>query len=133
MSHTLTDGATTIELSQNMDWADEFDWTPVEQSTQYALSGALLIDEDTKLAGRPITLVPAPNMGSIPKAALDQLHTWAAVSAQQLTLTLHDGRAFNVRFAHTEKAVDTTPVRGFRVPTNTEHDLWKTTLRFIEV
>ncbi len=133
MSHTLTDGTNTISLSGNMDWADEFAWSPVQQATQYALSGALLIDEDTKQAGRPITLVPAPGMGSIPKATLDQLYAWASVPGQQLTLTLNDGRAFNVRFALTGNAVDAKPIRGWRVPAGTENDRWKTTLRFIEV
>lgn len=133
MSHTLSDGASTITLPDNMDWTDEFSWSPVQQATQYALSGALLIDEDTRLAGRPITLAPAPGMGSIPKAALDQLYAWAAVSGQQLTLTLNDGRSFNVRFSLAGVAVDAKPIRGWRVPAGTENDRWKTTLRFIEV
>ena len=36
--------------------ADEFDWSPVEQSKEYSLTGALVIQQGMKAAGRPITL-----------------------------------------------------------------------------
>jgi len=134
MSHALSDGAATVVLPQNMDWVDEFNWQPVQQATQYSLAGSLLVDEGTMLAGRPITLSPgAENMAAMQKSDLDTITGWAAGAGQVLALTLDDGRVFSVRFHHAATAIDARPIRGFRVPDGTEHDLWKVAIRFIEV
>ncbi len=130
---TLTDGTTSVALPNNLDWVDEFNWQPVQQATQYSLSGALLVDEDIRLAGRPITLSPgADNMAAMPKDVLDQIKVWASVVDQQLTLNI-SGTDYAVRFHHANAAINARPIRGFRVPVGTKHDLWKVTLRFIEV
>ncbi len=134
MSHILTDGSVTVTLPGNMDWVDEYNWQPVQQAVQYSLTGALLVDEDTKQAGRPITLAPGNgNMGYLDRSALDTIKSWAAIPGQELTLTLTDGRAFTVRFRQGDGAISASPVRGFRVPAGTPNDKWITTLRFIEV
>ena len=56
MSITLTYNGTTANLGDRLHWADEFDWSPVEQSTTYSTTGRLLVDLSTKLSGQPITL-----------------------------------------------------------------------------
>ena len=56
MAITLTYSGTTLALSDRLAWTDEFGWSPVEQSTEYSTTGALLVHVATKLAGRPITL-----------------------------------------------------------------------------
>lgn len=49
---TLSDGTTTIELPPDLHWRDEFSWTPVEQSTEYSLTGALIVQSGARQAGR---------------------------------------------------------------------------------
>ena len=56
MAITITDGTTTIELPNDLQWVDEFAWSAVEQSKDYSLTGALIVQQGVKLKGRPITL-----------------------------------------------------------------------------
>lgn len=46
----------TITLPTDLNWTDEYKWTPVVQSQEYAISGSLIVEEWVKQAGRPITL-----------------------------------------------------------------------------
>ena len=48
----------TIQLEDGFFWSDE-NWSEIEQNQEYAISGALIIQEGRKQAGRPITLQPA--------------------------------------------------------------------------
>ena len=68
MSITLTHAGTTLDLSDRLAWTDEFGWSPVEQSTEYSTTGALLVDVATKLAGRPITLEGKETATWLPRA-----------------------------------------------------------------
>ena len=45
-----------LALPSGLVWTDELTWTPVVQSSEYSLTGALLLEISTQLAGRPITL-----------------------------------------------------------------------------
>ncbi len=49
----------TVSIEDGFFWSDEFSWKAKEQSLEYAMDGTLIIQEGTKLSGRPITLVPA--------------------------------------------------------------------------
>ena len=132
MSHTLTDGTTTVTLDH--DWIDEYDWSPVEQTSDYTLTGALVVEQATRQAGRPITLAPPrPDMAWTAKADLDRLRAWAETPGQQLMLTLEDGRSYTVLFRHEDTAIDAEPVRGWRVPAGEPDDWWLVTLRLIEI
>lgn len=55
---TLTHETTTINLSDDVLWVDEFEWNPVEQSVERTLSGGLIVDSSEVLGGRSITLEP---------------------------------------------------------------------------
>jgi len=46
----------SVELDDQFEWVDEFEWDAVAQEQERSLTGALLIQEGTKLYGRPITL-----------------------------------------------------------------------------
>jgi len=86
-----------IALPDGLRWSDEHAWSPVAQSVEYSLTGALIVEEATKQAGRPITLVGGIRFAWMAKAALEFL--MAAMDAAPesgLTLTLHDSRAFTV-------------------------------------
>ena len=41
---TLTYDTTTLYLSERLQWTDEYEWTPVQQATEYRITGALLIE-----------------------------------------------------------------------------------------
>lgn len=88
----------TLNLHPQFIWADELDWTPVAQSEPtYTLTGAVDVQQGTKLAGRPITLNGADVW--IAKGDLLQLQDWASVPELTLTLTHPDGRTFDVIFS----------------------------------
>lgn len=130
----LTDGVTSITLSDDMGWSDEYAWSPVVQTVTNTLTGALIIETATKKTGRPITL--ATDSGSTPaglitRADLLQLKTWEAVPGQTLQLTLR-GIAYTVVFRNHEKpAVEATPLIDYATPLDS--DPYIVTLKFMVI
>ena len=90
--HTLG----SIAVPRGMVWVDEFDWVPVERAMTYSVTGALLIDEAPRNAGRPITLVGEVDAGWVGRGVVVQLHALASATDATYTLTLADGRSFAV-------------------------------------
>lgn len=95
MAITLSTTGAPFVLPQGLRWTDEFAWTAVAQSTEYGLTGALLIQESTRASGRPLTLTGGKQWAWITRADLDTLRALLE-SAGARTLTLHDGRRFSV-------------------------------------
>jgi hypothetical protein len=130
----LSDEAVLL-LPDDLLWSDEHAWTPAVASTSYLITGALLIQSATRQAGRPITLVGAPDMAWVTRATVDQLRAWAASPVSDITghftLTFTDGRAFTVAFRHMETAIEAEPVLG--IPARTSTDFYRLTLRFLEL
>ena len=89
----ITLGALT--LPQGLRWADEFDWSPLAQTTDYSLTGALLVEQATKQAGRPITLIGGQDFAWLTRAQAATLKALLDTGAA-MTLTLHDARTFTV-------------------------------------
>ena len=89
----LTLGALT--LPQGLRWADEFAWTPVAQTTGYSVTGALIVEQGEKLAGRPITLVGGKEWAWLTRAEVTALKALLD-AGEEMTLTLHDNRTFTV-------------------------------------
>ena len=94
---TLSDGTTILALPSDLQWQDEFAWTPVEQSTDFSLVGNLVVQEGSRQDGRPITLFGGREAAWITRADLQQLQALASVPEQQLTLDLW-GTTYNVIF-----------------------------------
>lgn len=84
-----------VRLPDGLRWSDEFAWTPVAQATEYSLTGALIVEQATKQAGRPITLVGGKDFAWLTRSALTSLKTLLNTGAP-MTLTLHDARSFSV-------------------------------------
>lgn len=85
---TRTDTNETIELPQDMQWVDEFDWSDLAQANpRYTRAGALVIQQSTKLAGRPITL--AGEWVWINRGDLKKLKAWSNVAKLKMSLTLN--------------------------------------------
>lgn len=88
-----------VQLPRGLVWADEHDWAEAEQSTEYSITGALLVDAQAKDGGRPITLQAEDDAGWMRRDTLAQLRALANVPGATYPLTLADGRTFTVLFA----------------------------------
>ena len=77
------DTGVALPLPDDLLWSDEHAWSPAVASTSYLITGALLIQSATRQAGRPITLVGAPDMAWVTRAAVEQLRAWAALAVSE--------------------------------------------------
>ena len=112
----LTLGALT--LPQGLRWADEFDWSPLTQATEYSLTGALIVQQAEKQAGRPITLVGGKDFAWLTRAEVATLKALLD-AGEEMTLTLHDTRTFTVLPAGDEPlAVSSLPIVKDSGPAN---------------
>jgi len=129
------DTGVALPLPDDLLWSDEHAWSPAVASTSYLITGALLIQSATRQAGRPITLVGPFDMAWMTRAAVNQLHSWAAApltaSSGRFELTLRDARIFTVAFRHQETAIEAEPVLG--IPARSGSDFYRLTLRFLEI
>ena len=94
---TLTDGATTITIPDDLEWTDEFDFTPVTQDIKRTIGGSFIVSESSLSHGRPITLTGGPQVW-MPRHVMSAIASEAAVAGRKFTLTLADGRIYNVIF-----------------------------------
>lgn len=123
----------TVSLEDGFLWSDEFDWKPKAQTQEYAIDGSLIVQEGTKLSGRPITLTASNGQGWVKRRDLRTLMAWSALG-EQFTLQfeyLHDRRTFNVIFNHEAGAIEAKPV--LEHPTVSEDDYYAVALRFTEL
>lgn len=132
MSILLTYNGTTAALTDRLQWTNEFDYSPVEQSTEYSTEGALLVDVAVKLAGRPITLDGVETSAWITRAACDTLQAWAALPGIELTLTLR-GQARTVMFDHARKGFEAQPIWKLLDGEVTDELIYLPTFRFLEI
>ena len=130
MATTLTYLTTTVTLHDDMRWPNEFSWTPVQQTTQYTITGALIVDAAVKLTGRPISLEGDSTSGWLTYSTVQQLQSLASVVGAEMTLNLR-GQARTVVFDHASGAIVATPVGPEAVPEGT--DYYVVSLKFIEV
>jgi hypothetical protein len=101
----------TIELPDDLEWVDEFTWTPVAQSMEYGATGSLFIQESEKQAGRTITLQGEEDMCWVSRSTVLALQALYEQTDNEMTLTLEDARTFTVRFLQSGgNPVDVSPV-----------------------
>ena len=127
---TLSDGTTTITLSEQLVWTDELSWSPVSQAVQTSLTGALIVYAAARTAGRPITLTRDRDTRAwLTRAVLDQCQAWAATAGQALTLTLR-GTAYAVLWRHQDGAIEASAVMPWADVDAA--DFYRATLRYLE-
>lgn len=98
-----------VELPQDLRWIDEHDWSAVAQSSpERTLSGAQIIQQGVKQAGRPITL--SADYVWLPLSTVQKLRDWTDVPELKMAYTHYDGRVFQVIFALHEQALKAEPV-----------------------
>lgn len=133
MAITLTyAGGPVLDLPRDLEWTDEFDWSPVAQTVSISITGALIVESAAQLSGRPVTLAGADDRAWITRAVLDQLRAWAAVPDRQMTLTLDDGRVFAVRFDQRQAPIGARAIVPGWTPAAAD-DWFVCTLKFMEV
>lgn len=134
--YPLNDPATFVTLSNDLIWDDEFGWTPLVSTMEYSVTGALVIDQSMRQAGRPITLTPAQeDMAWTSRSVLKQLYEWAKIPLLELVLELqypNDTRQFTVSFRPGESEVLThKPVKGF--PGMNDEDQYLVSIKLIQI
>lgn len=112
-----------VTLPDDLQWIDEFAWSPVVRVSEYSLTGALLLEEATRLAGRPITL--GGDHAWLHVSTLAALRALAATPGWTGTLTLADARTFAVAFRG--EGVTAVPV-VFQAPSGAAEDQWRVTI-----
>ena len=132
MSITLTYNGTTAHLSDRLQWADEFDWSPVEQSTSYSTTGAFLVDVSLKQAGQPITLEGTDTNAWITRALCDTLKAWAALPGAQFDLVLR-GITHPVIFDHAQGGFSAQPIWRLLDGEITPELMYRPTFKFLKV
>lgn len=125
-THTLD----LVPIPRGMVWADEHDWVPAQQATEYSITGAMLVDAGLRLAGRPITLQAQDDAGWIQRSVLASLRALASDPGAVYLLTLADGRAFNVMFAP-DSPIEARPIARPEIPASTHP--YVATVRLLEV
>lgn len=121
-----------ITLPEDLEWTDEFDWCPVEDSIDTALSGSLVIHSGTRPKGRPITLAGSDDSAApITREDLEKIKALADVPQSGLVLDYH-GRSFNVRFRYSEKPYSAKPVL-YNYESRENGGLYTVTIRLMEI
>lgn len=131
MTVSLNDGSTTLVLPEDLQWVNEFDWSPIQQGLEYSLSGALIIQEGVKLKGREITLYGGPDAAWITRADVKALYAMAQNPATVMTFTHADGRTFNVLFNRQKKPIDAREI--YRVANPDDTHPYSVTIELLEV
>lgn len=98
-----------LSLPAGLVWVDEFSWRPVQQTSEYAVTGALVVDVAERVKGRPITLEAADDHGWITRATLNTLHGLAGGADATYTFQHADGRSFTVMIEAVEARAVSRP------------------------
>lgn len=130
-----------IELPADLQWTDEFTAWKVGQHARPSLTGALIVQESSRQAGRPITLQTTRDgtayvgVVSLPTLrALQASESEARLAPLDLVMPAHNSgeRSFQVRWRRTDgPAIEVDPTR-FAVPA-LDADLFSITLRLMTV
>jgi hypothetical protein len=112
----------SVSLPPDLQWADEFAWVALGATATVSLTGAEIVQTGTLQAGRPITLQGGTDFAWLDYATVESLRTLASAAGATYTLTLPDGRTYNVRFRCEDTPVEATPVQHRVSPDTTLRD-----------
>lgn len=128
---TRTDTQDAIKLHPQFVWTDEFDWQALAQSSPvYSLTGAMVIQQGTKQAGRPIGLNGDDTRTT--RADLATLQAWADVPELELTLTHPKGKTYKVIFARPAIS-NIKPIKQYRPSDGGDEDKYTLNLHFMTI
>ena len=132
MATTLTYSGTTVTLPDDLYWSDEFAWQPVVQTAERTITGALVIQQATRIAGRSITLQPdSENAAWVSRADLEQMRSWATIPQCEMTLSYRGTGRTVIWRHHDGEVINANPVVHYA---DVQSGDWYTaTLKFMEV
>jgi len=120
-----------ITLPADLEWIDEYTWSPVKNKKQISLAGKLIIQEAAQLKGREITLQGGTEASWVTRSTVDDLKAKADVADNQMTLVYH-GRSFTVAFNREGgKPVESRLIQRKADPQS--DDFYSLTLKLMEV
>lgn len=133
---TLTFDATTITLPDDLQWSDEYQWSPVGMINSISLTGAGIIEEAAQLAGRPITLQSTRSgsfyVAPVSRAVVNALRAFSVATGVTMQLTLSDDSVYSVRWRHdAAPAFDAVPIS--HIAPHADPDWYEITLKFRQV
>lgn len=118
----------TLVLPDDLEWPDEFSHEPAGQTITPTLTGALVVEEQLKPAGRPITL--RSNGGAW--ASRTQVQALADLNRQSSVMTLQIyNQHFQVIWRREDTSFEAVPVMRQAEPG--QHSFYFITLRLLEV
>lgn len=115
-----------VALDDELVWSDEWAWTPMLQSVDYAVTGDLIAQHGLKVGGRPVTLT-----GRIRYAGLAAVYQLLS-DPTPMTLSLF-GREFQVIFRHADGPIQAIPDYEVANPAEFPELGYSLTLRLTEV
>lgn len=129
---SLTYSGVTVALPDDLYWVDEFTWQPVVQTAERTITGALVLQQAARVAGRPITLRSfSESSGWVTRDSMTVLREWASVPQCEMVLSYRD-TLFQVTWRHHEgSALDASPVVWFSDATG--DDYYTATLNLMEI
>lgn len=119
-----------IELPDDLDWSDEFEWQPIGQVITPTLSGAIIVEEAAQSEGRPITL-RSDGDSWVKRSIVVTLYDLASVRSTPMVLELN-GRHFTVLWRR-ESGGGFEAKQLYRIADPDDQTPYEITLRLIEV
>jgi hypothetical protein len=119
----LSNGTIALDLPDDLIWKDRIEWSTVAARDERGITGKILRQTSTKIAGRPITLESATtDIGLVRYATIATLRDWTDEPNLDMTLTLA-GVDYAVRFRYDGAPLKASPALGF---TRYDADEWWT-------
>lgn len=120
----------TIELDDDFQWVNEFDHNPIQQSIEYSLTGALLVQEGRMLQGRKIELRSNGGVWT-PLSVVRQLEALRDQPSQPMELVLADGRELSVIWDRVGPPLSAEPILRETYPD--QDSMYDVSMRFLAV
>lgn len=134
MAITLRNAKTNeiLELPSTLDWTDEFSYSPVQQSKTWSVTGAMLVEESVKQAGRTITLAGAADRTWCNRPLVQALQAWAALPNFVMQLQIR-GIFHTVIFDHEKGALEGLPLIFLEDGSVDADTIYYVSLKFVEL
>lgn len=115
---------------------DDLGWVDVVASQKRTLNGNLIIEQNKRVAGKPITLQSNDNLGlgMVERWVVNALREQAQILSQKFELHyIADGenKVLTVAFDHSQEPINAKPFKDFNSPN--PDDLFSITLKFVTV
>lgn len=120
-----------VQLDDQLQWVNEFDHNPIEQTREHSITGALLIQEGVKLYGREIELRSNGGVWT-PLSVVRQLEVMRDEPGRVMLLTLPGNRQYHVIWNRTSGS-PLTAEPLFREAYSTPDSVYDVNLRLLTV